>query len=216
MHVVLAELHRDKPPPKSLPLLSERVQDLVETGQRLEEAKKMASTDRIFGLLASAVLAGLVAASVLGFIANPVIGLGALVLTLAFLLYCHTQATSLGQKDHRETQNLLSMYPLGVLLGPFILSYLLMTRIPALEAKNNACRQEIQTGAVEAARYWAENGRILARKVEREEERVAATLLEMKKMPIRSIQGERDLAEYRQLLERTRLEIGNGQAMAAR
>lgn len=210
MHAVLSELHRESPPPPSLTALSERVNDLKESMEMLDHANRCAGRDQLLSVLATSTLAGLVAGTVLGFIANPMIGTGVLLLTLSYLLYCHIKATGLAQHEKRNAENYLSMYPAGVLASPFFLSHLLQTRVSSLQIQADSCRKDIQSHADEAFQYWSRNGQRLTAKIDAAEKRAEESLSAVEKLPIRSLQGEKDLAAYKDLLSRTRIEIEKG------
>jgi hypothetical protein len=210
IYAVLSELHRESPPPPALTALSERVSDLKESMELLEHANQCAGRDQLLSFLATSMLAGLVAGTVLGFIANPMIGTGVLVLTLSSRLYCHIKATRLAQHEKRNTENYLSMYPAGVLASPFFLSHLLQTRVSSLQNQTDSCRKDIQSHADEAFPYWSRNGQKLTGKINAAEKRAEESLSVVEKLPIRSLQGEKDLAAYKDLLSRTRIEIEKG------
>ena len=216
MRSVIDELNREVPTPKSLSALPERVKDLAEAKELLQKAKSHSLRDKILSIVSLSVCVGLVAATILGFLINPLLGMALLVTLLTILLYCHMKATGLGQKDKREAQNFLSMYPLGVLASPFILSYFLWTRVSSLKATVASCQQDIQSYALETIQYWASMGAPAAKRVDIEKERAAKTLSAMQKLPIRSPQGENDLREYNDLLLLTRIEIEKGRKLALR
>ena len=105
------------------------------------------------------------------------------------------------------------MYPMGVLISPFVLTYLLFTRASRLQKKANAASAQIQTQALEAAIYWTSNGKQLAQKIVKEKQRAQASLTAMQKLPIRSPQGEKDLEDYAALISRTQNAIAKGLEM---
>ncbi len=216
MHSLLSELQKDAPPPKSLTILPERVKDLTEAAKLAASAKRLKRTDRMISVLVAAAAIVLLAATVLGFIANPLIGTGLMVLTLSFFLVCHLLAASLARREKRELENCLSMYPLSVLLSPFILSHLLWTRGAASQAAASGYEKEIHAQLPEAAEYWRRHSARLAKRIDAEETRAEQTLRSMQSLPIRSLQGEKDLENYRDLLVRTRIEVEKGRRMAER
>ena len=169
MLTVLAEIHKKSPPPPSLATLSERVRDLSKISKLLEHANSHVARDRLLSILSTSLLGAFVAATTLGFIANPMIGVGILLLTLCYLLACHLSASTLGRKDNRKIRKILTMYPMGVLISPFVLTYLLFTRASRLQKKANAASAQIQTQALEAAIYWTSNGKQLAQKIVKDE-----------------------------------------------
>ncbi len=215
MQFLLGELLKESPPPPSVKTLSERVQDLTKTEELLQSAKKKVRRDKVIGIPPAIVLAFLVAAIALGFLFHPVVGVVLLVLTLAYLIVCHTIATWLGRKDKKqEFDRPLAMYPLAVLASPFILSHLLLTRSSSLQSKAERTKKEVQSHASEAFFYWSQNGEMLEKRLQRLESRLEQSLVAVKKQPVRSPQGEKDLADYKDLLARTRVEIQKALQMA--
>ena len=210
---VLMEIHKKSPPPTSLVHLSERVRDLSKITKLLNHAKNHVLRDQILGVLATSFLAILVAGTTIGFIATPLIGVAIVLAPLCYMLGCHVSASALGQKDERKIRKYLTMYPMGVLLSPFILSYLLITRASRLQTKSNSYRNEIQSHAFTALEYWSLNGDQLAKKIVREKKRAQDSLIAMQKLPIRSPQGEKDLEGYMDLVTRTQTAIAKGQEM---
>ena len=211
MLAVLTEIHKKSPPPTSLVHLSERATDLSKITKLLNHAKNHVLRDQILGVLATSFLAILVAGTALGFIATPLIGVGIVLAPLCYMLACHLSASAIGQKDNRKIRKYLTMYPMGVLLSPFILSYLLITRASRLQTKSNSYRNEIQSHALAALEYWSLNGDQLAKKIVTEKKRVQDSLIGMQKLPIRSPQGEKDLEAYMDLVTRTQTAIAKGQ-----
>jgi hypothetical protein len=215
MQALLGELLKASPPPPSVKALSERIKDLTEMEELLNLAKKKVSRDKVIGIPPAVVLAALVAAIALGFLFHPVVGVVLLVLTLAYLIVCHTIATWLGRKNKKqEFDRPLAMYPLAVLASPFILSHLLLTRSSSLRCKAERAKKEVQSHASETFCYWSKNGATLAERLQRLETRLKQSLVAVKKQPVRSPQGEKDLADYKVLLDRTRVEIQKALQMA--
>lgn len=213
MLTVLTEIHKKSPPPTSLVHLSERARDLSKILKLLNHAKNHVLRDQLLGVLSTSFLAILVAGTVLGFIATPLIGVGIVLVPLCYMLGCHLSASALGQKDERKIRKYLTMYPMGVLLSPFLLSYLLITRASRLQTKSDACRNDIQSHALKAIEYWSLNGDQLAKKIVTEKKRAQDSLIAMQKLPIRSLQGEKDLDNYMDLVSRTQTAIAKGQEM---
>lgn len=213
IHSVLSELHRQAPPPPLMITLSERVLHLSEIMNRLAYANTHKVRSFFFSIFPTALMAGLAAAAIFGFIFHPIIGMGITLLSLTYLLMCHIKASSIAKKDHREAKKCLGIYPFGVLLSPLFLSYLLLTRSSALQSMSNACKSEIQSAASETFSYWSSNSQCLEERIAAEEKRTEKSLLAIQKQPIRSIQGERELTAYRNLLSRTKIEISKAQAI---
>jgi hypothetical protein len=208
MQAVLGQLLKESPPPPSVKALSERVKDLVETEVLLKRAKRKVSRDKIVGIPPAIFLAALIGAIALGFLFHPVVGVVLLVLTLAYLIVCHTIATWLGRRDKKvEFDKPLARYPLSVLASPILLSHMLLTRVSSLQSKAERTRNEVQSHAASAFSYWSKNGPMLAQRLDRLETRLDQSLVAIKKQPVRSPQGEKDLADYKELLTRTRSEI---------
>lgn len=214
MHSFLAQIQPNSPPPESLMILPERVKDLTDTAALAHAAIRSRRIDKVKSVLATAVAVILIAATALGFMTNPMIGVSLLVLTLGYLVLCHLATASIARKEQRELENCLSMYPLSVLFSPFILSNLLWTRASFLESAANASLKEISAQLPEAAQYWDENGYALAKRLKTEKIRAEETISNMQSLPIRSLQGEKDLENYLSLLKRTEAEIEKGRRMA--
>lgn len=213
IHSVLSELHRRAPPPPSMITLSERVQHFSAIMKRLAFANTNKVRSFLFSIFPTALMAGLAAAAVFGFIFHPIIGMGITLLSLVYLLICHIKASSIAKKDHREEKKCLGIYPFGVLLSPLFLSYLLLTSSSALQSMADTCKSEIQSTASETFSYWSSNSEHLASRVAAEEKQAEKSLLIMQKQPIRSIQGERELTAYKELLSRAKIEITKAQTI---
>lgn len=214
MHSFLAQIQPGSPPPESLMLLPERVKDWTETAALAQTAAKSGRFDKVKSVLATAVHVTLIAATVFAFIANPMVGIGFLVLALTYSIFCHLANASIARREKREMENCLSMYPLSVILSPFILSHLLWTRTSSLESAASAYQKEISTQLPESAKYWDDNGYALAKRLKSEKIRAEETVAYMQSLPIRSLQGEKDLENYQGLLRRTETEIEKGRRMA--
>jgi hypothetical protein len=208
MHGLLGTLLKDSPPPASVKALTERVKDLTETEERLKSAKRNRARDTLIGTLPATFFAAFVGATALGFLVNPAVGVVILVLTLAYLVFCHTISAWLGRRDRKqELEKPIAKYPVAVLASPLILSHLLLTRSSSMKSKLTRLKNEVQSHASEAYRYWTKNAPALANRLDRLETRLDQSLAAIRKQPVRSPHGEQDLTDYKALLTRTRPEI---------
>ena len=215
MYSALGAFHLKPAPPQELHQLSDRVSNLTKASELLKSADRHRTRDAILVAVILTAMTILLLATIICFLVNPIFGAALLLATLGFFVFCNVKALSLGQKEMRIAQKSLSFFPIGLLFGPILLSYMLATRVSALRSKIHALEQDTASAAAKSIAYWSQNGPSLAKRIATENRDTEKSLSTMQKLKIRSVQGERDLLEYKDLLGRAATEIGKGIRMAS-
>jgi len=214
MHSALSSLNLNPPPSPSLKKLTDRVTGLSKAKALMQKANDHSIRDKALSILLLLGVAALVTLTVFGFMINPILGTACLIATLAYFVVCNVKALAMGRREMRIAQKGLSLFPIGLLFGPMILSYLLATRTFSLRSKIAAIEQETRSEIVNSIKYWKQIGAPLTKRIEEEKKRAERSFAQMKDLEVRSTQGEKDLIEYQELLERISKEVEKGNLMA--
>lgn len=213
LHDLLTALHPQSHPPASLVSLPEKIKELTHVNKILKNAESRYVKDKILSLLITALFLGLIAATALSFCIHPLLGAALLVATVTYLALCNMQALAKGQKEERLAQNHLSLYPLGILFGPFTLSYMLFTRRSSLQKSQATLEDQVQKHTSITISFWSKHAETLFKRILQEQTNAELSFKTMRKLPVRSNQGEQEIAEYRQLLDQARIAIEKGKQL---
>lgn len=214
---VLTRLLPEAPLPSFISRLTDRAERLSLTVQRLSDAQEHQIRDKILTFASVALLAGLIAGSVLGFYCSPAVGIPLSTISLlslaGYATYCAFKCERLFvERNGLRKPRLVDGPALG---APFIIPFMLWSRRSSLQKREVKLRQAVIEDLKESLKYWRQDINAIDR-VNRELNRSRIALQDMEQLLAMPSDTKNEIKKHIQLLEELLPEIEKGRNLAAR